>query len=446
MNRSLSDALGAHASTDITVRVVNGFFHILPFAPAWRYPGSLADAAAALDPALADRIAARAEEIARQPGPQGALAAFDFLDKGDAGIALFSGLRGAVKVARGEGAAAALETDPQQAADAGLKAAGISYAAWKLFDGSLDEKARALLATEAGRAVLTWYVAADMVLPFADNLAAGGTELITELIDNQAAANVERLAMVAGPELSGAAGMLQQLGGTLKNVAGQAATFAAPLSAYAKDSLPGILGAADRVTGVAATGADALSAYRCLGAVLVAEVCLAKALADVRAQVALEVEAAEAARREAEAEAENARIEAEAERKRQEAVAEAARQAADRERIAREKREEAAREAARAAEQAEREAARAAEQAEREAARAAEQAALAASKQREDYSLGDAESAASLKHAPIKVTRTAEMEATSGAAPAKGGCMGCGAGIVVFAVLSTAAATWHLWA
>ena len=183
--------------------------------------------------------------LAQAPGPQGALAAFDFLDKGDAGIAIFSGLRTAVKaVKREEGA---LEMDPQQAADAGLKAAGISWATWKLFEGSLDERARALISTETGRALLTWYVAADIVLPFTDNLLSGSTNVITSLIDDQAATNAARLAVVAGPEVEHAAGMLTRLADTLKSYAGQAAAFAQPLSAYAQETLPGILATADKV-------------------------------------------------------------------------------------------------------------------------------------------------------------------------------------------------------
>ncbi|MDP2311499.1 MAG: hypothetical protein Q8P41_01225 [Pseudomonadota bacterium] len=444
MNRSLSEALAAHQPGDVTVRVVNGFFSVLPFAASWTYPGTLGAAAESLDPAIAARVMARADVLAREPGPQGALAAFDFLDKGDAGIALFSGLRGAVKIVRGD-AASALETDPQQAADAGLKAAGLSYITWKLFEGTLDEKANALLGTQSGRALLTWYVATDVVLPFADNLVSGGTELITDLIDKQAAANVARLAVIAGPEVAEAAGMLDRLGGTLKSFAGQAASFAQPLSDYAKDSLPGLLGTADKVTGVAATGVDALSAYRALGAALVAEVCLAKALADVRAQVAVELEAAEAARRLAEAEAENARIEAEAERRRKEEAAAAER-----------KRQEAAAEAERVRlaavaerERQEAEKARLELEQRKEEARAAgiaaEIAMREASRQREDYSLDKPEDAASLKTAPIKVTRTAEMEVAASATPAKSGCMGCGAGIVLF-VLAGAAASVTMWA
>ena len=349
--------------------------------------------------------------LAQAPGPQGALAAFDFLDKGDAGIAIFSGLRTAVKaVKREEGA---LEMDPQQAADAGLKAAGISWATWKLFEGSLDERARALISTETGRALLTWYVAADIVLPFTDNLLSGSTNVITSLIDDQAATNAARLAVVAGPEVEHAAGMLTRLADTLKSYAGQAAAFAQPLSAYAQETLPGILATADKVTGVAATGIDALSAYRALGAALVAEVVLARALAEVRAEVEQERIAAEKARAEAEAEA---RRKAEAE-------------AAERARVAAE------------AERARQEAERKKAEAEAKAKAEAESARLR-SAQREDYSLGSAEPAESLRSAPVKVTRSAEIDAAKDAPPAKSGCMGCGALILVGLMFAASGAVY----
>ena len=53
MSRSLTEALAAHEAGDVTTRVVNGFFSVLPFAATWQYPGALADAAGRLDPALA---------------------------------------------------------------------------------------------------------------------------------------------------------------------------------------------------------------------------------------------------------------------------------------------------------------------------------------------------------------------------------------------------------
>lgn len=419
---SLNEALVEHGGTDVTSRVISGLLGVLPFAPSWSPPGSLVAAAAKLDAALAERVAARAEVLANEPGAVAARKAFDFLDKGDAGIAVFSGVRGAVKAVRGQ--EGALELDPQQAADAGIKAIGMAWATWSLFPGTVQERAEGLLRTDTGRALLTWYVAADLVLPFADNVAAGGIDLFTDVVDRYAGPGAERLAAVAGPDAAQAAGVLAQLSGALRGAAGQAAGFAQPLAQWAEQSMPGILGTADKVSGVAATGADVLPAYRCLGAALIAEVLLARALADVRVQVEAEERAAEEARRKAEEEAR--RLAEEARRKAEAAEARA--------------RAEAEAEAARA--RAEAEAAAAKARAEAEAKAAEESARREASKQREDYTLDEAVEAATLKAAPIKLTRSADLEKVADAPVEKKGCFGCGAGLILFVVSAGAAISY----
>ena len=381
MPRTLSESLAVVGTDDLAARVTRGLFAVMPFAPSWEPPKDLLALAARHDPARAAQIAARAEELARDPGAQSALATFDFLDKSDKGIAVFSGLRGAVKAYQGD-RTAALEMDPQQAADAGLKAIGIAWAGWKLFPGGATERAGALAGTAAGRALLTWYVAADLVLPFADNLASGGADALTRLIDEQAAANAERLAAVAGPEAIEATGVLRGLLAGIRSGLGQAATYATPLSQWVQSHLPGALAKADALTGVVATAVDTLACYRLVGASLVAEVCLAQAAQEVRAEVAAEA-AAEAARKAAE---EAAR------------VAEAQRRVAE------------------------------------------EQARRAAGRQKEDYTLDEAVDAASLKNAPIRVTRGADVAPSEAAPPARAGCMGCGGLLLVGLLLGAVAA------
>lgn len=388
MPRTLAESLAVVGNDDLAARVLRGLFAVMPFAPSWEPPKDLLALAARHDPARAAQIAARAEELARDAGAQSALATFDFLDKSDKGIAVFSGLRGAVKAYQGD-RTAALEMDPQQAADAGLKAVGLGYVAFKLFTGPLAphtgtgaaDKLKAFTGTETGRALLLWFVAADLVLPFADNLAQGGTAAVTSFLDEQAGAHAERLSAVAGPEAGEAAGMFRQMLATVQTSLGQAATYAAPLTAYTKEQLPGILATVDKATGVVATGVDVLSTWRCLGNVLVAEVCVARAAELVAADV-------EEERRQAEI----ARVNAEREQK--------------------------------------------------ERARA--------SAQQEQYTLDDAVPASSLKASPIKVTRSADVPAPAAAAlPEKKGCFGCGA-MFLFVVLPTLAAVpawigWTLW-
>jgi len=391
MSHELAPTIAEFSSGDVTVRLVGGFFGILPFVASWSPTLNLDAAALAAAtrvnrPDLAPRIRARAEELARGAGPQAALAAFDFLDKGDTGIAIFSGIRSAYKASQGAGDA--LEMDPQQAADAGLKAVGISYVVWKLFPGSAAQKVQALTATEAGRALVAWYVAADLVLPFTDNLAAGGTSAITAMLSSTAAANAQRLAAVAGGDAPEAAGMLNSLLATFEAGIGQAASYAQPLTAYVQAQAPGILGTADKVTGVVATGVDVLASYRLIGGSLVAEVCLAEAATAVKAL----------------AEAEEV---------------EAKRVAAEREALAR---------------------------AEAEAERAAAEARLAASAAQKDYSLETAVAADSIKNSGIKYTRSAEIEAQAAAPPARAGCFGCGSAVILFAVVASGLLAAVVWA
>ncbi len=391
MSHELAPTIAEFSSGDVTVRLVGGFFGILPFVASWSPTLNLDAAALAAAtrvhrPDLAPRIRARAEELARGAGPQAALAAFDFLDKGDTGIAIFSGIRSAYKASQGTGDA--LEMDPQQAADAGLKAVGISYAVWKLFPGAAAQKVQALTATEAGRALLAWYVAADLVLPFTDNLAAGGTSAITAMLSSTAAANAQRLAAVAGGDAPEAIGMLNSLLSTFEAGIGQAASYAQPLTAYVQAQAPGILGTADKVTGVVATGVDVLASYRLIGGSLVAEVCLTEAATAVKAL----------------AEAEEV---------------EAKRVAAEREAL---------------------------ERAEAEAERAAAEARLAASAAQKDYSLETAVAADSIKNSGIKYTRSAEIEAQAAAPPARAGCFGCGSAVILFAVVASGLLAAVVWA
>jgi hypothetical protein len=298
MSRNLAEMMQAFSEGDMSVRVVRGLFSVMPFLPDWRHRGSILQEAARLggDPSLHARIAARAEAIAQREGPQAALKTLDLLDKADTGLAAFSGIKGVVQSVRGvEGA---LEMDPQQAADAGMKALGLAFICYKLFDGSTLEKAGALTRYEAGKSLLTWFAAVDVVLPFADNLASGGLELVTAGVDRFAGQSGERLG--GGAEVAEAQGVLAAMSGTLKAVIGQAAGFAKPLSDWCKGSLPGVLGAADTATGVAATALDALHTYRYLGSALVLERVLEQAKQEVEAEVA--AEAAAAAARKAEEE------------------------------------------------------------------------------------------------------------------------------------------------
>ncbi|MFZ5479617.1 MAG: hypothetical protein ACOZNI_22820, partial [Myxococcota bacterium] len=73
-----------------------------------------------------------------------------------------------------------------------------------------------------------------------------------------------------------------------------------------------------------------------------------------------------------------------------------------------------------------------------EKARQEAEAAKARSAQREDYTLEQAEPAASLGNAPIKYTKS------GGDLPEKKGCFGCGAAILLVAAMSAAGALYFV--
>lgn len=368
--RSLAEAVDGFGPDDTTVKLVRGLLSVLPFLPDWTHPGTLDQMCGS--PAVRKVV----DRLAAEPGPQSVLGTFDLLDKADRGIALFSGIKGAVDVAKGTGGS--LELDPQQAADAGVKAVGLAWVTWKLYGGD----PRRLAATPAGQALLAWYAAADIVLPFADNLASGGLDLVSTVIDRYATENVDKLAAITGDESAQALTVLARLKDSLGGLVGQAAAFAQPMSRWLEARLPGFLGAADKVTGVVATGADAFNAYRYLGALVVAQELVARAKVEV-------------------AEAESARAAAEA-RARAEAEEKARKEAEER---------------------------------------------RARSVVKDDYALDNQTAAASAANAPIKYTRSGgDLAPSSGGPPAKAGCMGCGAGLILLAVFGSAAgvAALHL--
>lgn len=383
---SLASRVDAFSASDLTVRVTSGLFSILPFAPAWKHPGTLSEQAGG------ERELQLAEEWATRDGAQRALQVFDLLDKADSGIAVFSGIRGAVKAVRGQDGA--WEVDPQQGVDAALKALGTAWAAYALFEGDVGKMSQ----TKAGRGILAWFAAADLVLPFADNAAEGGVALFTGTLDKYTPAAAEKLAALGGPSVGDATGALAKIRDQVGTLAAQAVVVAGPVSDWAKSSLPGVLGIADKASGAVATVLDTFATYRYLGTALVAELAVAHA----------------------------------------KPIAEA-------ERVAAAAKAEAERIAAEAAAKAEREAAEAARVAAEAAKKAAAEAALAASAVREDYTLEKPEAAASLATTGIKVTRGADIEAASNQPVAKSGCFGCGSVFLVGSIVSAAGA-WVSWA
>ncbi len=284
MPHDIDQLLGEFAEDDYTPRLCRGIFRVVPFAPPLPHYGSLVEALKILRPEAKRRALDRARELTGTEPLQRALWMAGALDTADTGISLYSGLSSAVKLYRArEGERLdALETDTQQAADAVLKGLGLAFIAYHMFPGSPAERAAAFQESETGRALMLYYAAVEVGLPFADNALLGGGQLLSSLYERYGADKIAELSGVTSEEeAQQAAGMLQQLMAPLEKLVSMAGKYLKPVAEAAVSNLPGALDVADKVAGVAATGADAMPVYRYLGARLVAEQAVARAFAEV---------------------------------------------------------------------------------------------------------------------------------------------------------------------
>jgi hypothetical protein len=276
-SRTVDSALAAFTDEDATVRVLWSLFGAIPGAPPVSFYTSLDEARMLVFPELDDAGLERAKALAAAPAALKALAVADAIDTGDVGISVFTGVRSALTFFFGD-KAKALDTDAQQGADAALKMVAIAYMAHTLIPGSVPEKVARLRALPSGEALLTYYAAVELALPFTDDIVTGTGSLLTRLLDRYGAS--------AKGRLDGAVGAAAMADGVLDALVGPVDTMARALSAHsqtiataAQKWLPPAIATAGTVAGAVATAADALPIYRLLGARLAAEVCLQEASA-----------------------------------------------------------------------------------------------------------------------------------------------------------------------
>lgn len=270
-------ALAEFGPDDYTPRMIDAIFKVVPYSPTLQPYTAIEDAVRALDPAATAVHYVRAREMSAEKDLQDVLWMASLLDTGDKGLALYSGLRSAFDLVRGN--ANALETDTRQRNDAVLKALGLGYMAWNAFPGGVAERAEAFRSTSAGQALLLYYASVEVALPFADNAAVAGGNFLQQLFDREGSAQAGRLAQLAGGRsLEGATAMLGAITGGIQRVVDHAAVYTRPVAEAAQQYLPGAMTAADRAAGVVATAADVMPVYRYLGARLVAEASALRAM------------------------------------------------------------------------------------------------------------------------------------------------------------------------
>ena len=153
----------------------------------------------------------------------------------------------------------ALELDEEQRNDAVAKGLAIAYMGYKAYPGSLKERAEAMAMQPAGRSLLQWWVAAEICLPFADNVATAGGQFDGSMLQGGATKQLQRLtALSGGKSLEGAADMLHSLTNTLQKLAEQIARHTKPIVDTVGKYAGGVLSAVDTASGLASTAADVM--------------------------------------------------------------------------------------------------------------------------------------------------------------------------------------------
>jgi hypothetical protein len=128
----IEEALTRFRPGDLTVKVCQGILGVLPTAPPFVLYGDVIGAVQRVTGSLDAALIARAETLAKGREVDSARWVADALDKADAGLAIYTGVRSLFGLLR-RGGLRTIEADPQQALDAGLKLLGLAYIASRTF-------------------------------------------------------------------------------------------------------------------------------------------------------------------------------------------------------------------------------------------------------------------------------------------------------------------------
>lgn len=276
MAKTLNQHLAEYKDSDVTVRILKGMFSIMPFAPEFQLYTNLEGAAQRMG--VDASVAAKASQLAGTEDIVKALWIAETLDTGDKLIAGYAGVKNLLSIFSSGPRKRTFESDPEQAADAALKGAGLAYMVYKLFPGEIPEKVKAFQSTPAGQEIALYYATAEVGLPFADNLAEAGTGLVKKLI-GQNQSGVGRFAQLAGGDaLNQATSVINGLFGDLEDKVTKAKEYIGPVADKIKGYMPAGMNVADSATGAVATGMDFLPIWTFLGARLAAEASILRSM------------------------------------------------------------------------------------------------------------------------------------------------------------------------
>lgn len=272
----LDNMMGRFKNDDYSVKMCNAIFGALPGVEPMGFYDTFGDAVRTVIPSATNDQVDKAYKLSREEDVQEALWVLDALDTGDKGIAVYSGIKGALGLFFGSSKSNPnrFESDPQQATDAALKGLGLAYAIHKLFPGTVQEKIAMFNRVPAGKHILTYYAVMELAVPFTDNALSGGANLMQTLMEKYGKDGLSKITTLAGAAGAGQAqGVLQQIMAQLNEQTAKLATFVGPVTDKIKSNVPGILSTTDKVAGAVATAADVMPVWGLLGSRLAAESC-----------------------------------------------------------------------------------------------------------------------------------------------------------------------------
>ena len=278
-DNKIDDTLVQYKEDDLSVKVCRLICNTFPFSPDFDYYFNVEGAVKRLDASASPQTVAKAKELAKGDDMIRAVKVASAVDIADGGLGVFTGLKNAYDHIKKKEGIRTFEADPQQAADAGIKAMTIAYLIGDLFPGSIPEKVQRFFETRAGQEMAVYYAGVEVALPFTDNLLEGAGNWINQLLNQQGDAAEKKFSEFVGQgSISEVRQILQTVGETMDRTLVQVKGYLDPFMDRIQGSLPGIMNAADSVTGGAATALDMLPVWKLLGSRVAAEACALRAI------------------------------------------------------------------------------------------------------------------------------------------------------------------------
>jgi tellurite resistance protein len=270
----VDEALREFKPDDYTVKLCNALFGVLPVEVKQERFDSLAQAMDVFAPGAKNDARRKAQELATSEGVATGLKVVNAIDMGDTGIAAFSGLKSVFGLLTGQGTNA-LETDAQQGVDAVLKLLALAYFVHSVYPGELTDKVKLFYGTPSGKALLVYYAAVEVGMPFADNALVAGGSFVSDLFGKYGPSAAEKLGgLLPAGGVAAAQGMMGSLMAPIEGVVQKVSPHARTAATAVSGFLPTAMSVLDKAAGAAATAIDAMPVYRYLGARVLAEVCV----------------------------------------------------------------------------------------------------------------------------------------------------------------------------